>query len=168
MSVAGLALVNLYLLLFFVEFVADHGTHQAANDMGQVGYVVCYKQSLENLLSQIDQGYQNEGQGNLPGSKVGEGGQDDKGENNTAGTAKAYVPEQEVIHKSGDQSRQNDDLYKCSGSILFLQHGTQQEQVGSVAHEVRPAAMPKHMGEKPQIGQRILQRAVVGHKQGLR
>lgn len=57
MSVAGLALVNLYLLLFLVEFVANHGTYQTANDMGQVGYVVCHEQSLEDLLSQIDQGH---------------------------------------------------------------------------------------------------------------
>ena len=92
------------------------------------------------------------------------GGQHDHHKYDAAGPSRAGVWEENELHQPCDQSGGGHEPYHFFPAILFLQRWPHQQQKQHIAHVVGIIRMTQHMGEKPQVGQRIRQGSAIHAK----
>ena len=132
--------------------------------MGQIGHVILHEEPFIDLLADENQRHQNHRNGDLALPDIREGNQQDKGKDHAAGPAEGNRREKDKIDDPRYERRDADDLEDLCTAVFLFQHRPEKQDIGHVPDKMRPAVMPEHMGEKPDIGQRIRQGRAIGHE----
>ena len=133
-------------------------------DMRQVGDIVPDRDTIPDLLAQVDQRHQDRGQRDLPFPELRKGGQQDEGEYHAAGPQEPGTGKQHIVNQGGDHRGHGDHKQQFLCPVFFLKRRPQQQDISHVAHQVREARVPQHMGEQADIGHRIGKGGGVGGK----
>ena len=91
--------------------------------MCQIRDVILYGHTLDHLLSNVNNGYQNKGQRDLSLVKARKGSQNDEGKYDAAGSAERYLGEEDKIDKSHDKGRKENDLQDRLGACFSSSMG---------------------------------------------
>ena len=152
--------------LFPAEQEAHGGADSAADDVGHLGDVVLDEQALVDLLAEIHNRDQDESHGDRMVFPDGDGGDQDKGEDDAAGTQQADVREENHVNDARDSRRNRDDDHGVRRAVFLLNHGTEDQDIHHVAEQVIPAGVAQHMGDAADIGQRVGQGCAVHAENG--